>query len=556
MRFLDDNEKRELRSHLKDYLIETGLATVEQISRGQNFCCPGVDHNDDSPSAHYYDDPNCPHVYCFGCNESWDLLKLIAERENKQTFEEQVERARELYGAERSENRPIPVIRPVPVEIKKELTEADKAEIQSFIKESQGHLEETDYFLRRGLSLDFARSQGLGYSPKAHRLIIPTDTGYVGRTVLPYENIPRYHNPKGIPVSLSGSEALKQEDKPVFIVEGAFDALAIRQAGFEAVALNSTSNAELLVVERVKAEASPNLIIALDADDTGKKTAMAMKEQLDDLGIESKLVINSWEPYKDAGEWLEHAGNDALRKRLDDVVALESQSLDHIQDDETYATMYHRLRENKPAHATDDLLEYWENVINEIKEAVIQLHKAEKQCKVLKLWGTAIEQAAQEFDIKQERIDPIRKELSVIEAKAQEELKDWEYIMQCMEKLDFFSNNLIDTVMEIREQNPLFKLPEVQHAMEAEEALKEPPKRKPEVIYFALLREAARNNAGILADEADKLIAEKLRGKKSPKEIAACLSHSPTLRNMPEGKRAATAETMVKNLQNVQVTGR
>ena len=79
MKFLDEDEKRELRSHLKEYLVESGLARPEQIERGQNFSCPGMDHNDDSPSAHYYDDPNCPHVYCFGCGESWDLFKLIAD---------------------------------------------------------------------------------------------------------------------------------------------------------------------------------------------------------------------------------------------------------------------------------------------------------------------------------------------------------------------------------------------------------------------------------------------------------------------------------------------
>ena len=556
MRFLDEDEKRELRSHLKEYLVECGLATVEQISRGLNFNCPGVDHNDDSPSAHYYDDPKCPHVYCFGCGGSWDLFKLLAERENLHTFEEQVERARELYGEGRTDNRPIPVVRAKATEYKGEITQEDREVIQDFIKEAQGHLEETDYFTRRGFSLEFARSQGLGYSPENHRVIIPTDEAYVARTVLPYENIPRYLNYKGVRASLAGQNALNQE-KPVFIVEGAIDALAVRQAGYEAIALNSTSNAKLLVEAVSKSEAHPELVIALDGDDTGKKTAIKLKEQLDGIGARSKLVLNAWGIHKDAGEWLEQEGNDALKERLGDALELESEPLEVIQDQETYANMYHRLRENKPAHATDDLLKYWENVINEIKEAIVQLHKAEKQCKALKLWSVAIETAAKEFDIEAERVDPIRQELSLIETKAEQDLKDWQYIMKSMEKLDFFSNNLIDSVMEMRERNPLFKLPEVQHAIDAEEALREPPKKKPEVIYYALLKEAALNNTGIRADEADKLIADRLKDKrKGIREIAVCLSHSPSLRNVPEGKRVATAETMVKNIEQVQVSGR
>ena len=374
--------------------------------------------------------------------------------------------------------------------------------------------------------------------------------------MLPYENIPRYLNYKGVRASLAGQNALNQE-KPVFIVEGAIDALAVRQAGYEAIALNSTSNAKLLVEAVSKSEAHPELVIALDGDDTGKKTAIKLKEQLDGIGARSKLVLNAWGIHKDAGEWLEQEGNDALKERLGDALELESEPLEVIQDQETYANMYHRLRENKPAHATDDLLKYWENVINEIKEAIVQLHKAEKQCKALKLWSVAIETAAKEFDIEAERVDPIRQELSLIETKAEQDLKDWQYIMKSMEKLDFFSNNLIDSVMEMRERNPLFKLPEVQHAIDAEEALREPPKKKPEVIYYALLKEAALNNTGIRAAEADKLIADRLKDKrKGIREIAVCLSHSPSLRNVPEGKRVATAETMVKNIEQVQVSGR
>ena len=557
MRFLDEDEKRELRSHLKEYLVECGLATPEQIARGQNFSCPGVNHDDDSPSAHYYDDPKCPHVYCFGCGDSWELFKLIGEREGKFTFEEQVERARELYGKERSDNRPIPVVRLQQTVESSPVTEEEKEKLREFIKESQKHLEETDYFLRRGFSLEFAREQGMGYSPERHRLIVPTDEGYVARTVLPYENIPRYLNSKGANVSLAGKAALDQ-DKPVFVVEGIFDALAIRQAGYEAISLNSTSNTKLLLEAVSRCQNPPELVIALDNDKTGRKTAMELKAQLNELlGVKSRLVLDSWGEYKDAGEWLEKEGNTALKERLGSVMEMDSDRLESVQDEETYAMMYHRLQQNKPAHATDDLLEYWGSVINEIRDAVIQLHKAEKQCKVLKLWSVAIEKAAVEFDIEAEKMNPLRERLSEIEGLAEQDLKDWQYIMQSMEKLDFFSNNLIDSVMEMREKNPLFNLPEVQHAMEAEEALREPPRKKPEEIYFALLRDTARKNTGILASEADKLIIEKLKtSRKGPREIVACISNSPTLRNMPEGKRAATAETMVKNIQNQYASGR
>ena len=547
MRFLDEDEKRELRSHLKEYLIECGLATAEQISRGQNFCCPGENHNDDSPSAHYYDDPKCPHVYCFGCGESWDLLKLIAEHEHKPSFEDQVARARELYGDMRTEDRPVPVLKPQTQNKAVPLREIDKKEIAALIDESQKHLEETDYYLRRGLSLAFAKAQGLGYNPENHRLIIPTDTGYVARSVLPYENIPRYLNIKGLKVSLAGAKCLEQKD-PVFVVEGIFDALAIRQAGFQAISLNSTSNIKLLVEAVKNSKEAPDIIITLDNDDTGRGKAVELKEMLTSVGASSKLILNAWGDFKDAGEFLEKAGNDSLKERLGLVMDMEESKIEIIKDDETYAAMYHRLKENKPTHATDDLLQYWEKVINEIKDTVIQLHRAEKQCKVLKLWSVAIETAAKEFDMQPEQVDPIRQELSNIEAKAEQDLKDWQYIMQSMEKLEFFSNNLIDSVMEMREKNPLMKLPEVQHAMAADEALREPPKRKPDEIYFALLREAVRSKTGILTDEADMIIAERLKAhKKGEKEIAKCLSHSPGLRNLPEKTRMSTAEAIVRN---------
>lgn len=551
---MEEAEKRELLSHLADYLIDSGLATEREIFGGKNFSCPGKEHNDSSPSAHYYEGPNEPHVKCFGCGSSWNLFSLIKEREGLATYAEQIERARELYGEGRTDSAKRHIPRTQRISTVREMTsEEDRKKMKDYLADCRSHILATDYWRHRGFSKEFVLQEGLGFDPRRRRLIIPTDESYVARTILPGDyadakNIARYLNPKGAAASLMGADALQQDGAPVFLVEGAFDALAIRQTGGLAIALNSTSNARLLAQKAVNSKAK--LIIALDGDETGKKTALELAEALRDAGCNAKLLLGAWQDCKDAAEWLQCKGNTSLKRRIETMENEKGDSIeDARQDKETYDQMFHRLKERRPEHATADLMEYWNNVMDEMKETLLNLHQAQHICKTLKLWSVAINRAAQEFEFSPEDMKDIHAKLDDVSKLAEYELKDWEYIYETMARLDVFSSNLLKTVAEVREANPVLKLPQVQHAMPAEEALQEPPKKTAEQIYFALLRQAAKEQTGLLVNEADALIERKLRErKKSAGEISRVLSCSPCLANLPEAKRLSAAKDTASHL--------
>ena len=106
----------------------------------------------------------------------------------------------------------------------------------------------------RGISVETAESCGLGFDPRADpagshrycaRIVIPTNRfHYVARSIEPHtQSTYRTLNNKGAAPDLFNRQALYTPgDEPVFVTEGAFDALSIIEAGGSAVALNSASN--------------------------------------------------------------------------------------------------------------------------------------------------------------------------------------------------------------------------------------------------------------------------------------------------------------------------
>jgi replicative DNA helicase/DNA primase len=551
MKYIHEQEKMELGRHLADYLIESGCVTADALGRGKNFCCPDPAHGDDSPSAHYYDKgPNsCPVVYCFGCGNTWDLFKLIGARENLPDFSQQVERARELYGSlERSADaRPVAYSQPRKVQTARaEASAEDKERIRQYKLNCQQNILQTDFWRKRGFTEDFVKAHGLGYDVREKQLIIPTDTAYVARATQPSERI-RYKNPKGISVSLTGSDHLKESGK-VFVVEGALDALAIEQPGGKAIALNSVSNANLLV--SLAKDSPSEFLITLDNDEAGQRTGQEMAENLAGLGLSVKLVSKAWQPCKDPGEWLEVGGQEVLERRLQEILApMEEVKTEAQEDKETYKQMYDRLLEHKPDHAKSDLVEYWQRVTGEIRNAVTRLHEAQKFCEALDLWAVAIGQAAKEFDFKAEELAPIREVLKEIGKKAQQETEDWKFIFDTMSKLDEYTRNLIDKVVEARKANPLLALPKVQHAGSMDESLAKLAPEHFEDVYYAAVKEVCRKQARMGIFEADKAIVPLLKEKGiGSANITGIMANSPRLEHLDQQQRLMDSHRFVEHI--------
>lgn len=187
------------------------------------------------------------------------------------------------------------------------------------------------YLQRRGISLDLAARYFIGFdpawisptvirnqqekgsswlpAPKPVIILPSTLQHYVARDIRPAEQLDEQQRKfakmnEGEPGIFGGYIAFEKSGaENIFITEGAFDALSIMETGATAIALNSTSNAEKLIKQLEKKPTQATLIICLDNDEAGKKTAERLKEGLRRLNI-SYVTADISGAHKDPNEAL------------------------------------------------------------------------------------------------------------------------------------------------------------------------------------------------------------------------------------------------------------
>ena len=128
------------------------------------------------------------------------------------------------------------------------------------------------------------------------RIIIPSnELHYAARSIDPHIN-PAYRtlNNRATPgifrervlLAADGDAGFpKSGDMPLFVTEGAFDALSIMEVGGQAVALNSAANWKRLLDTLQTQPVRAPLLLCLDNDETGWATTAELAEQLSTLHI-------------------------------------------------------------------------------------------------------------------------------------------------------------------------------------------------------------------------------------------------------------------------------
>lgn len=182
----------------------------------------------------------------------------------------------------------------------------DYAEYLNACYSHRGDPAAVKYLSFRGISPDTATAYKIGYDANTGHVIIPASRYYyIARNTNP-EAPNRYNNPKGAKIELFNSQALYNSDgRPVFIVEGAFDALSIIEAGGLAVSLNSVSNYRKVLDMIAEKNISSPIIVCLDNDDAGTKTAAELVKELQKLNIKCKIA-DVCIGFKDPNEALTH----------------------------------------------------------------------------------------------------------------------------------------------------------------------------------------------------------------------------------------------------------
>ena len=186
-------------------------------------------------------------------------------------------------------------------------TATERPDFTDYLNECYTHRNDpaaVKYLSFRGISQETATAYKLGYDPRKGLLIIPASRHFYAARYINPEAKQRYDNPKGAKTELFNAQAIYNADgRPVFIVEGAFDALSIIEAGSQAVALNSTSNYNK-VLEMVRKKATKNtLILCLDNDEAGAKATPELARGLQELNI-SHITADICGGYKDPNEAL------------------------------------------------------------------------------------------------------------------------------------------------------------------------------------------------------------------------------------------------------------
>ena len=183
----------------------------------------------------------------------------------------------------------------------------DKQDYTTFYEHCNKQISDPEaqaYLSLRGISKETAERYNLGYELYKRALIIPVSQSfYVQRFTDPNAKV-RYINAPDSQVELFNTKALQNDTgRPVFITEGAIDALSIIEAGGEAVALNSTSNTRKLL-EKIRTQRTRStLILCLDNDAAGAKATAELETGLKELNI-SYITADICGGYKDPNEAL------------------------------------------------------------------------------------------------------------------------------------------------------------------------------------------------------------------------------------------------------------
>ena len=207
-------------------------------------------------------------------------------------------------------------------------------------KQLQNSEEAISYLQARGISKETAAAYWIGFDINSDpaqsnhptpRIILPTcKTHYVARSIDP-KTPPQWvkMNNKGGSPDIFNKRALDGKEA-VFVCEGIFDALSIIEAGAEAIALNSTSNAGRLIEQLQKKRTAATLILCLDNDEAGKKCTETITEGLKRLNI-SYVIADICQGCKDPNEALQKDRNGFI-KAVNEAIRTTAARPDNITD--------------------------------------------------------------------------------------------------------------------------------------------------------------------------------------------------------------------------------
>lgn len=288
-------------AYLKE-LIRQSFDCTKYLKKSKGtdmFCCPvcgsGCGPNGTGAVRCY---KGSRRWYCHRCGTLGDIFTLY-ELEHGVGFNTALQALAEQLGTsvEPYSTKPARKCPPAPSPVQSGSAPED---LSDYFAECRARLHDpvaVSFLSGRGISVETAESCSLGFDPHADpagshrycaRIIIPTNRfHYVARSTDPdTQSTYRTMNNKGAAPDIFNRQALYAPgNEPVFVTEGAFDALSIIEAGGSAIALNSVVNGRLLLNVLQERPTSHPLLLCLDNDETGWEACANLSEQLHSIAV-------------------------------------------------------------------------------------------------------------------------------------------------------------------------------------------------------------------------------------------------------------------------------
>ena len=363
---------------LRDYLDAT------LVRKGRDFICPlcgSGTHENGTPAFKIKDD----RWKCFSCGTSGDVFDMAGIVNNTDDKAEQLRIVADFAGivlegpdggSAPKPSKYVPlagIVRedsPSPIGNSGRETVSDAADQRSKTSDMLMKLkvwrdnfaacDDNDaqrYAVQRGFTIAEGIEFGFGYDQVRRRIVLPwldgsayhTDRDLTGRRE------PKYLKPRtedAGPQPAMWDPSVLETD--VFIVvEGVFDAFAIKACGYAVNALAGTSH-DKFVAAVVESRYEGVVIVALDNDDKGTEKSGELIAKLHDAGVNA-IKACPWENYKDAAE-LFAADRAALTSNLEKTFG-DAGAVLQLRRDEEYLEVLKDLKVQSTADVISGLLD-------------------------------------------------------------------------------------------------------------------------------------------------------------------------------------------------------
>ena len=313
------------RHEAKDLILSATPTLLQRDRNGKGYICPicGSGSGKNGTGITTRDEI---HFACWrGCFTHADILDIIGMKYHLTGYNDKLRKCCELIGIDykslqadqhrAKSNRPLPPL--------KETHDRPRTDYTGFFKACMERLGECDYLERRSISRATTHPLPIGFCPhwknpeaiakgynprESPRLIIPlTRYSYFARDTRPIETLSEYEK-RFVKINVGEAaifnrKALVTAKEPIFITEGAIDALSIMEVGHIAIGLGGVDKSKLIdAIDKYKP--TQPFIISLDGDKAGETAAQEIATALNDIQIDHIIYSISDGANKDPNEML------------------------------------------------------------------------------------------------------------------------------------------------------------------------------------------------------------------------------------------------------------